>query len=256
MRKIVFSDFDGTITEHDTLDAIQDVYGPSDWRERYGQMRREGMTAREVIRKTLESCQASPAEVEKLVETIGIRAGFEEFVREVRGRGYEFIIQSEGIDLSIRLILHARGMDDIPYFTNRYVINAEGRPSTQNIHSHPDCPVCGNCKSSHLLEARKDGAAIVYIGDGYTDRCPAQVADIVFARKELAEWCTRHGITTIPFEDFRDVQREFAKEDFEARLIAESQRDLERKTKLPSRDYHHKDEVIDTARFKPESKRA
>jgi 2-hydroxy-3-keto-5-methylthiopentenyl-1-phosphate phosphatase len=264
MRKIVFSDFDGTITEHDTLDAVQDVYGPSNWRDMYGQMRRSGMSARDVTRKVLESCQASPEQIEKLIDGIGIRAGFQDFVKCVRGRGYEFIIQSEGIDLSIKLILHARGMDDIPYFTNRYVINAEGRPSTAHLHSHPDCPVCGNCKSQHLIEARKSGvdstgspqAAIVYIGNGSTDRCPAQVADVVFARDELATWCARHGVKCIPFEDFRDVMREFEKEDFEARLAAESQRDLERKMKLPLRDYHHKDEVIDTPRFSPNSKRA
>ncbi len=251
MRKVVFCDFDGTITEHDTLDAIQDVYGPSDWRERYGKMRREGLTAREVIRKTLESCEASPEQIEKLIGGIGIRAGFEAFVKAIRATGYEFIIQSEGIDLSIRMILHARGMDDIPYFTNAYVINAEGRPSTKNLHSHPDCPVCGNCKSSHLIEAKREGAAIVYIGDGYTDRCPAQLADIVFARPALAEWCARHGVEAVPFEDFRDILEAFRQKGFEARLEAESKKDIERKTTLPARDYHQKTEVIETARFTP-----
>lgn len=256
MRKIVFSDFDGTITEHDTLDAVQDVYGPSDWREKYAAMRREGVSSREVTRRILESCSASPEQVAKLIESIGIRAGFEEFVRTVRGKGYEFIIQSEGVDLSIKAILHAQGLDDIPYFTNRFVVNDEGRPSTANIHSHPDCPVCGNCKSAHLIEARKGGAAIVYIGDAGTDRCPARIADIVFARPELAEWCGGHGVGFIAFEDFRDILAEFRKEGFEARLLAESRKDVERKLKLPLQDYFEKYEAIQSPRFTQKIKRA
>jgi 2-hydroxy-3-keto-5-methylthiopentenyl-1-phosphate phosphatase len=249
MRKIVFSDFDGTITEHDTLDAVQDVYGPVDWRERYAEMRRSGMSMRDTTRRILETVRATPEQVEKVIESIGIRAGFDELVRYVRSHGYEFIIQSEGIDLSIRLILHQRGLDDIPFFTNQYVVNGEGRPSIVNIHSHPDCAVCGNCKSSHLIEARKTGAAIVYMGDGVTDRCPAELSDIVFARGELTEWCRSHGVPCIQFEDFRDVLKEFHREDFEARLEAESRRELARKLTLPSRDYFENEEVIRTPRF-------
>lgn len=249
MRRIVFCDFDGTIATHDTLDAIQDIYGPSDWRERYGEMRRSGTSARDTIRKTLESCNATLEQITQLISTIEIRAGFEEFLTFVRTQGYEFTIQSEGIDLGIKIVLHQRGLDDIPYFTNRFVINDEGRPSTVNIHTHPDCPVCGNCKASHLIEARKSGAAIVYIGDGTTDRCPAQLADVVFARAELAEWCRAEGVPFIQFEDFNDVLREFQAEDFESRLEAESRKDVERKLILPSRDFFRKDETFESARF-------
>ena len=249
MRKIIFCDFDGTIATHDTLDAIQDVYGPSDWRERYSLMRRAGSSARDTIRKTLESCKATPEQIEELIRSIDLRPGFEEFVRLVRSIGYEFIIQSEGIDLSIRIVLHERGLDDIPYFTNRFVVNDEGRPSTRNIHSHPDCPVCGNCKASHLIEARKAGAAIVYIGDGITDRCPAQISDVVFARAELADWCQSREMPFIRFDTFHDVMSEFRKEDFEARLEAESRKDLERKLTLPSRDFFEENEVYQSARF-------
>ena len=255
MRRIVFSDFDGTITEHDTLDAVQDVYGPADWREHYARLRRDGVSSRDVTRRILEDVTASPKQVEKLIATIGIRPGFEEFVRLVRLQGYEFIIQSEGIDLSIKAILHARGLDDIPYFTNRFVINDEGRPSTAHDHSHPDCPVCGNCKASHLIEARRGGAAIVYLGDAGTDRCPAMLADVVFARSELAEWCALKKVPFIPFEDFRDIQRELRKEDFEARLLAESRRDVERKLKLPSQDYFEKGEEVRSPRFRPKTER-
>ena len=256
MRKIVFSDFDGTITEHDTLDAVQDVYGPADWRERYAEMRRAGVSSREVTRKILETCAATPEQVEALIAGIGIRPGFEEFVGYARSRGFEFIIQSEGIDLSIKAILHARGLDDIPYFTNEFVINSQGRPSTVNVHSHPDCPVCGNCKSSHLIEARKGGAAIVYIGDAGTDRCPARIADVVFARPELAVWCRANNVPCIPFEDFRDIEAEFRKPDFETKLLAESRKDLDKKLTLAMQDYFEKYEAIQSPRFSPKKERS
>ena len=46
---------------------------------------------------------------------------------------------------------------------------------------------------------------LVYVGDGYSDRCAALAADRVFARGALAAYLSSYGAAFEPFEDFDDV---------------------------------------------------
>ena len=51
---------------------------------------------------------------------------------------------------------------------------------------------------------------IVYIGDGYSDRCAAEASDRVFATRGLVGYLTERGIDFEPFEDFHSVARSLA----------------------------------------------
>jgi 2-hydroxy-3-keto-5-methylthiopentenyl-1-phosphate phosphatase len=53
---------------------------------------------------------------------------------------------------------------------------------------------------------RPAGPARVLIGDGRSDFCAAQWADLVFARDALREHCAAERIPCIPFESFAAVQ--------------------------------------------------
>jgi 2-hydroxy-3-keto-5-methylthiopentenyl-1-phosphate phosphatase len=48
----------------------------------------------------------------------------------------------------------------------------------------------------------------VYIGNGFSDRCPAEYADMLLAKGDLLNHCRREKIECIPFGNFRDVERE------------------------------------------------
>jgi 2-hydroxy-3-keto-5-methylthiopentenyl-1-phosphate phosphatase len=71
-----------------------------------------------------------------------------------------------------------------------------------------DCTRCGNCKRFHLEKLKREGFTTVYIGNGYSDRCPSEHADVVLAKGELLDHCRAQEIAHIPFENFRDVERE------------------------------------------------
>jgi 2-hydroxy-3-keto-5-methylthiopentenyl-1-phosphate phosphatase len=51
---------------------------------------------------------------------------------------------------------------------------------------------------------------IVYVGDGYSDRCAAEASDRVFATKELARYLDDRGVIYEPFDDFHDIARRLA----------------------------------------------
>jgi 2-hydroxy-3-keto-5-methylthiopentenyl-1-phosphate phosphatase len=56
------------------------------------------------------------------------------------------------------------------------------------------------------LDRLAAGRPIAYVGDGWSDRCGAQVADLVFARGTLAEHLARQGVPYVPFDDLIDVR--------------------------------------------------
>jgi 2-hydroxy-3-keto-5-methylthiopentenyl-1-phosphate phosphatase len=57
-----------------------------------------------------------------------------------------------------------------------------------------------------MLNASADDDIIVYVGDGYSDRCPVKYADFVFARRQLIKHCQEQNITYFEFSHFGDVQ--------------------------------------------------
>ena len=66
----------------------------------------------------------------------------------------------------------------------------------------PVCSVCGQpCKRSSFPP---DGE-VVYVGDGYSDRCGALAADRVFARRGLATYLDEQGVAYEPFDDLHTV---------------------------------------------------
>jgi 2,3-diketo-5-methylthio-1-phosphopentane phosphatase len=239
MKHVVFTDFDGTVTAKDTIDAMYDAFGPDNWPAVAKDLYARGLRSRQIIKRMLGMIDASREQIVELLRTLPIREGFVEFREFCRSNGYELLIMSEGIGLSVETVLHERGIDDLPYFGNVLVQGHDGRWTTENPHLHPDCSDCGNCKSTHIIDRKKEGDAAIYIGDGATDRCAAQVADIVFATGYLAKFCARTHIPFVPFDTFRDVIAEMAKGDFAMRLEAEAVRDLERKTTPPSLESTH-----------------
>jgi 2-hydroxy-3-keto-5-methylthiopentenyl-1-phosphate phosphatase len=51
---------------------------------------------------------------------------------------------------------------------------------------------------------------LVYVGDGYSDRCAAEASDLVFATRGLAHYLDERGISYERFDDFHDVVRGLA----------------------------------------------
>ena len=75
------------------------------------------------------------------------------------------------------------------------------------------CGTCGEpCKRADVTGAGSGSGEIVYVGDGYSDRCAAQAANRVFARDGLAGYLDEQGVAYEPFDDLHDVTRSLAPE--------------------------------------------
>jgi 2-hydroxy-3-keto-5-methylthiopentenyl-1-phosphate phosphatase len=202
-------DFDGTVTEQDLLDTIAQRFGDPEVYRQVDEGLDEGRLAlREVITREYEPVTRPLAEVvEWELGNVRIRQGFRDLVELARDRGWRFVIVSSGFHELIEPILAHEGVD-VELHANRVDPRADGwRVLWQYDES---CENCGeSCKRSIVREFA-GGDEIVYVGDGYSDRCAAEAADRVFATKGLARYLEQRGVPYEPFDDFHDVARGLA----------------------------------------------
>lgn len=190
-------DWDGTITERDTLHMVLERYGDLDvFREMEEALGRR-LALNEVIARELRTVRAPLAEVvEWLVANVRLRPGFADLVRRRAP-----LVLSAGFHELIEPVLAREGVD-VAVVANRL----EPRPDgwVARFRSTASCAVCGEpCKREAL-----DGiAGFVYVGDGSSDRCVSLRAGRVFARDDLAVYLRARGVAFEPFLDFLDLDR-------------------------------------------------
>ena len=203
-------DFDGTVTEQDLLDTIAQTFGDEDvYREVDEGLDNDSLTLHEVIRREFEPVRTPLEQVrEWVLENVRVRPGFHDVVALANERGWRFVIVSSGFRELIEPVLEREGIAGVEVLSNTVDPNSEGWKVQFRV-SEP-CEVCGQpCKRSTAV-AVADGTELVYVGDGYSDRCAAESADLVFARRGLASYLEERGVPFERFEDFHSIARRLA----------------------------------------------
>ena len=202
-------DFDGTVTEMDLLDTIARDFGdPVVYQEVDDGLDEGTMPLREVITREFEPVTAPLEEVVQWeLDNVRVRDGFRDFVELAREQGWRLVIVSSGFHELIEPILEREGVD-VELHANRVDPSTDGWRVEWRYDS--SCESCGeSCKRSIVQELAGDDE-LVYIGDGYSDRCAAEASDKVFATRGLAEYLDKRGIPYERFDDFNDVVRGLA----------------------------------------------
>jgi len=202
-------DFDGTVTQDDLLDTIASRFGDADVYQEVENGLDEGrMPLREVITREFAPVTKPLEEIVAWeLDNVRIRPGFRELVELAQSRGWRFVIVSSGFHELIEPILEHEGVD-VELHANR----VDPRPDGWRVLWQYDesCDSCGeSCKRSIVQEFGGDGE-IVYVGDGYSDRCAAEASDRVFATRGLARYLDERGVPYEPFDDFNDIARRLA----------------------------------------------
>ncbi len=205
----VFCDFDGTITKNDVGDLFFETFGDKTfYRWLVEKWRDYEISSKEMWEKIAEKVKVDEDEMGKLILSQEIDPYFPEFVKLCKDNGIEIFIVSDGFDFYIRKILERNGLSDVKFFSNKLWIE-DGKVALDFPYPDSVCRICGNCKRNHMLTLSADEDIIIYIGDGYSDRCPAEYADIVFGKKELLKFCRERNIPVYEFETFKDVIEQF-----------------------------------------------
>ena len=198
---MIVVDWDGTAVMQDTLIEAMAEFG--DWQvylDASAALKRGEITLHEEIRRDAEGIKAPLEEVQAwLVENTDLRPGFREFAELFRP-----VIVSSNFRQLIEPVLAAEGLE-LEVRANEVEWHRDGWRGT--FRNGDACGTCGEpCKRADL----PSDEPVIYVGDGYSDRCAARAADRVFARDSLARYLAEHGVPFEPFEDFDDVGRALA----------------------------------------------
>jgi 2,3-diketo-5-methylthio-1-phosphopentane phosphatase len=202
MGIVLFVDFDGTITKEDTCAAMVEAFAGDGWREINDRWERKEISTEQCANMTFNLFQADLNDLKRLLDTMEIDEYFMEFLAFCRKRNHLVYVLSDGYDFCIDAVFDKYDIE-APYYANKMVY--DGGFKIECPGSNPSCGICGTCKTRLMEKLKGEGNTVIYIGDGYSDTCPATKADIVFAKKDLYRFCRDNGISVKYFDDFSDI---------------------------------------------------
>lgn len=182
-------DWDGTCTVRDSLvAAVTDLGDPSVY-EREFDSYGEALAAEIATLRVTADAAAQWA-----IANVEVRPGFHELVDR-----FDPVIVSSGLP---QLILPVLGREGVELDVRSNF--ADPSPDGWRVRFRHEgvCPVCGDrCKRRSLPDERP----LVFVGDGYSDRCASLACETVFARDDLARYLAEQGAPFEPWETLGDV---------------------------------------------------
>ena len=202
----VLLDFDGTVSLDDTGDALlARLFEDHELTRHMDELYMTGEKgSRELIDWDMEVLPRDPDVLWGEVDTLPLDETLVELLAAVHEAGAAVEVVSDGVGFHIEHMLARLGASDLPVATNRTVVG-EGGAGVSFPYGHPACFVCGTCKRERIRLHRDAGRAVVFVGDGPSDRYAAHHADVIFAKDSLASWCEIENIPYEPWGRLADV---------------------------------------------------
>lgn len=205
-KTLIVSDFDGTISTADVGFEIIKKFASGEWEEIDRAYCEGKIGSKDAYTQIAALINASRDEMVAYALRYGrIDPHFKEFYRFCTHNHLDLTIVSDGLDFYIDAILRKNGIGDITYFANR-VRFSDNKICIEFPQSNDLCEKCGTCKSKIIEHYRLTYENIIYIGNGYSDICPAQVADVLFAKDILYDTCVKNGRDCIRYDHFGDIR--------------------------------------------------
>ena len=200
----VLIDYDGTIARTDVSDALMEPYQTADWQSRVEAYDAGRVGSRGLMEWEVGLITADPADLSALAASQPHDEGFAPFVRRAEAAGIPVEVVSDGFGFFITPALEALGVGHLPVVTAATTFGGD-RPSIAFPNGHPACFVCGTCKRNRVLAHQDAGRAVVFIGDGASDRYAAGYSDVVWAKEQLAAMCREQGWPYRPWTNFAEI---------------------------------------------------
>ena len=199
----IFIDFDGTISTTDVGVHLLEQLGTGDWQAIDAEYGRGEIGSRVCL---LDEWELLPNDAELLrgvARDVPLDPGTEGLVAGLLAAGAEVTVISDGFGFYVHDACDSLG---IPVITNA----VDWQTGTLEFPFQDRCCACsscGTCKQAPIKDACRRGRTTVLIGDGTSDRKAALLADVVFAKTELAGWCRANGVAFHPFTALDDVRQ-------------------------------------------------
>lgn len=207
-KRVIFCDFDGTITNDDNILAMMHQFQPVGWEEIVKDLIDKKISIRQAVGGMFALMPSSMKTelVQYAVSQATIREGFGVFVDYCRGNDIALFVTSGGIDFFIYPLLAPYAIDDAHIYCNGSSFAGQQIeilwPHPCDDHCDNDC---GMCKTTIIRKYDPADYHRILIGDSLTDFAGAQLVETRFARSHLIELCKHLNLAYTPFEDFHTI---------------------------------------------------
>jgi 2-hydroxy-3-keto-5-methylthiopentenyl-1-phosphate phosphatase len=201
-RRIVFCDFDGTITVEETFVGMLKQFATLDYNDCGRRLVEGRITLRDAVRQLIESIPADQYHaVIDYIRQKPIRRGFSELLDFLHRRAIPLVVISGGLQQSVETRLQK-------YMHRIHAVHAAllqvGTTHLTAVSPYESSDELVS-KTRVMLQYHFDES--IAIGDGITDRNMAITADRVFARDNLRDYLSERNAAFIEWSDFFDVLR-------------------------------------------------
>ncbi|WP_181280645.1 HAD-IB family phosphatase [Aphanothece hegewaldii] len=208
MKRVVFCDFDGTITAIETFAGMLKEFAPELSAEVMPKMYHRQITLREGVRQILESIPSiCYGDILAYAQDKPIRYGLGQFLDFLQGENIPFVVVSGGLRDMVETVLKREGL--LSKVSAIFALDVDTRYDYLKVISGFEDETELVAKVKVMAQYLVDES--IAIGDSVTDINMAISADLVFARDRLIDYLEAENKSYISWHDFSDIQSYLAK---------------------------------------------
>ena len=199
-KKMIFCDFDGTITAEDTLEGFIQQFITEDIRALGREMAQKGYTVKRGIKEMMAMIPSDRYEAgTEYFRHIRLREGFDEFLDAAAALGIPVVVLSGGIRDMTEQVLAPYRHKILDLWAGKVDLSGE------RVRFYSDYETETELMGKVNIIRGYDCDHVICIGDSYTDIEMALHAREVYARARLAAAMEQMGKSYCTFETFYDI---------------------------------------------------
>jgi HAD superfamily phosphoserine phosphatase-like hydrolase len=208
-RKLLVTDFDGTLTRHDFFQLVVEAFAPSGLAEFWTGYRAGRLTHFEALRGIFASIRASEDEVAALASRAELEPELAACVAELDRCGWDVVVASAGCEWYILPMLASSGVYLTVHACPGRFVAGEGLRMELPTGSPYFSTTTGIDKAAIVRAGLDAGRVVAFAGDGLTDAPAARLvpAQLRFARADLAVTLEDERLAYTPFDRWSEVAR-------------------------------------------------
>ncbi|HEY9638476.1 MAG TPA: HAD-IB family phosphatase [Coleofasciculaceae cyanobacterium] len=214
MKRVVFCDFDGTITAEETFVGMLKKLAPELSEQLMPEMYARRLTLREGVRQLLESIPSTRySEIIDYAKPKPIRPGLVELLDFLDAEGVPLVVVSGGLRGMVETVLSQPSTGTPPLLERVaaiYAVDVDTTGEFMGVQSQFEGGT--ELVSKVKVMAQHPANEQIAIGDSVTDLEIALHAPIVFARDRLIQYLDEHNKPYIPWNDFFDIRQHLSQQ--------------------------------------------
>ncbi len=203
----VLTDFDDTAAAQNVAELLLHEFGHPTWTDVRERFRAGELSLKDYQEATFLRMRAGKNAMQSYVRAnANFRPHFTELSEYCQANSIPMCIISQGLDFYIQALLDGCGKSGMPVYAVATEFDKQGRVCAYRYDfAYPDAPHLGNSKALIVRRFQEQGHHVFFMGDGRSDFEAGEVADTVFAHRQMAAMCDEAGIEFAPFTDFAPV---------------------------------------------------